>query len=311
MNFHALGGAAALELDNYRISHEDGAKAVSITVIWLKQRVDGCAPPYPLAFFDTDSTLSMDYFENMWYRSPAFRREIDNMSILSIGRHGESEANARMKIWRHTGDRALFSDEVLNSPDWMWDLTEHGCLQAENVAKWRGQWLDLPDLRFSSPSPRAINTSRIIHGGQEPILLGSLVEQDWGDLNTKHPQEVLCLRKVFDSESMYNPDARPPNGETFREVCERVRPFADWLRILVRDNPLISIDVSCHYGVRRALLFILLGCSFSEYAQAQGPAWKSNNCQVAVLYGDANGRFYKLINVSPAVEEPVSFVSLL
>ena len=42
-----FGCAAALELDNYRIRHEDGANAVSITAIWLKQRVNACAPLYP------------------------------------------------------------------------------------------------------------------------------------------------------------------------------------------------------------------------------------------------------------------------
>jgi broad specificity phosphatase PhoE len=101
----------------------------------------------------------------------------------------------------------------------------------------------------TSPLQRCVQTAALIgapHAAREPRL----IEMHWGDWEG---ESLLALRERF-GESMRENEARgldfrPANGESPREVRERVR---GWLREVARvGEPTLAVT---HRGVIRAIL---------------------------------------------------------
>jgi probable phosphoglycerate mutase len=112
-----------------------------------------------------------------------------------------------------------------------------------------------PHVRIvSSPLGRAIETARILSGG-EPEIAPALIEMDWGawegfrldDLQSRYGD-------AFVGNAARGLDFRPPGGESPREVMTRTLA---WIDDVVRDEtPVVAVT---HNGVLRALLAAATG----------------------------------------------------
>ncbi len=129
------------------------------------------------------------------------------MKILLV-RHGETLANKTQLV--------LGTSEV--------PLTDLGKRQAEAAAQKISSMNPLPGLLFSSPYYRAKETAGYISKitGLNPIYVDGLKEMDSGDMegikasemNDKYPEYMARWRQDHST-------ARPPGGETLREVHTR------------------------------------------------------------------------------------------
>jgi broad specificity phosphatase PhoE len=105
---------------------------------------------------------------------------------------------------------------------------------------------------FSSPLSRATQTSELInrHHGAEIELEESLVEIDFGDWEGGRYPDIFVQNKDQYYQWLTDPRAPIPGGESFFQVCERVRSFSKNLM----DLDLSFILVVSHATVTRAIL---------------------------------------------------------
>jgi 2,3-bisphosphoglycerate-dependent phosphoglycerate mutase len=161
------------------------------------------------------------------------KEESDILPTMYIFRHGESEDNAQFLFsgWRDA------------------DLTEKGRDQAKVLAK------KLKDKKFdiliSSPQKRAIETMKIaisLNKNATDLQINAdkrIMERSYGDLQGKSklelqledPEKLKIYRRSFDQA--------PPNGESLKQVCERVADFCNEIVPLMKENK-INVAVSCH-----------------------------------------------------------------
>lgn len=224
-----------------------------------------------------------------------------SLGTISIFRHGKSEANQLGEQWDEEHDLSLFTSKVLSTHDSIWDLTPQGVLQAEALRDWMQEHVGTGTHYFSSPFPRAIRTSLIASGNVWPKIIPSLREQDWGEFSRTNPLEIPDQRADYGQKSKYDAYIRPPNGESLADVYHRLEAFSKMLTSILTDIPSANVWVSCHNGVRRALLFHLRNWPLTLLPKATGPDWDNNNCQVAVFSSDTSGQLTRMINVSPAI----------
>lgn len=113
-------------------------------------------------------------------------------------------------------------------------------------------WQDA-DL-VASPLQRATQTARLIadrDAREEPAL----IEMDWGAWEGKKGLELKAdPNSGFRDIEHWGWDYRPPNGESPRDVAERLAP---WLDSLSQDT--IAV---CHIGIMRVLLARATGWNF-------------------------------------------------
>ncbi len=168
------------------------------------------------------------------------------MNYLVLLRHGESEWNKENKF---TG----FTDV---------DLSANGVEEAKQA----GRELKAKGIKFdtvyTSTLKRAYNTATIAlkEAGQpalEFIKHDDLRERDYGDLTGLNKDE---MRKKFGEEQVHiwrrSYDVPPPNGESLKDVVERVGPYyREHIepRIKAGENVLLA----AHGNTLRAMLIIL------------------------------------------------------
>ena len=106
------------------------------------------------------------------------------------------------------------------------DLTDHGIKKAHELKE------DLDGIIFShvfsSPLKRAHETAKILVKEDSIIVDERLKERSYGDWSAKNKEQV----KAIEGEENYRAARRgwitsPPNGESLKDVSERVRPFID------------------------------------------------------------------------------------
>ncbi|MBR9864771.1 MAG: histidine phosphatase family protein [Rhodobacteraceae bacterium] len=135
-------------------------------------------------------------------------------------------------------------------------------------------WQDA-DL-VASPLQRATQTARLI-ADRDPREEPALIEMDWGAWEGKKGLELKAdPNSGFRDIEHWGWDYRPPNGESPRDVAERLAP---WLDSLSQDT--IAV---CHIGIMRVLLARATGWNFD------GPApfrIKRNRLFVMVWNGNA------------------------
>lgn len=163
------------------------------------------------------------------------------MSELLIMRHGPTDWNAR-KLIQGSTDIPLSAEG-----------------RAE-VSSWR-----IPP-RFKdyhcqcSPLKRALETARIL--GLEPEPVAAIRETSWGQWEGK---SLAGLRDELGSAMAENEarglDFQPPDGESPRDVQDRLRP---WLRTL--DKATVAV---AHKGVIRALYGIASGWDMRDKPQTK------------------------------------------
>ena len=105
-----------------------------------------------------------------------------------------------------------------------------------------------------SPLQRAVQTAELV--GVSPVSTETaLTEMSWGAWEGQHGTALLAdpvqdYRHIED----WGWDYRPPDGESPRDVLERVAP---WVEGLTRDTVAV-----CHIGVMRVLLARATGWNF-------------------------------------------------
>lgn len=133
---------------------------------------------------------------------------------------------------------------------------------------------DQADL-WSSPLDRARETAEIVTG-RTPQTTPALTEMYWGNWEGKRGVDLLAqpgsgFRHIEDWGWSYC----PPNGESPKQVADRLKP---WLASL--QNDIVAV---CHIGIMRVLLAQAMGWDFD------GPApfrIKRNRLFILHLSGD-------------------------
>jgi probable phosphoglycerate mutase len=161
------------------------------------------------------------------------------MTQLAIIRHGHTP-------WNRAGQIQGRTDIVLEGQ------------AAADLAKLKlpKGWEDA-DL-VASPLSRAVETARLI-SGREPSTEPALIEMDWGDWEGKKGLDLKAdPGSGFRDLEYWGWDYRPPNGESPKDVLDRLSP---WLRQLKRDT--IAV---CHIGIMRVLMAQATGWNFDGEA---------------------------------------------
>ena len=106
----------------------------------------------------------------------------------------------------------------------------------------------------SSPLARAVETAELL-AGRDVDRESALIEMDWGDWEGRTLDELHNAHgAAFAKNEDRGLDFRPPNGESPRDVLERLSP---WLRRVANDpGALIAVT---HLGVLRVILAAATG----------------------------------------------------
>lgn len=166
---------------------------------------------------------------------------------LVFVRHGET-------VWNSQGRWQGW----LDSP-----LTERGVAQARTAGEeLRGEEFC---AAYSSDAKRAIDTARIICEGRglEPVPDRALRERFYGEyegLNADEIQERLPGTRYMAGRDTRE-EWRPPDGETMREVRDRLAPY---LEQVVRAHAGKRVLLVTHSGVLRTVDSIVRGLPFDE-----------------------------------------------
>jgi len=175
-------------------------------------------------------------------------------------RHGQTRSNA-------TGFVMGWSEE---------DLDETGYMQARRLAS-RMAGLQVSSI-YSSPLRRTLATASIIAEphGLEPIVLEDLIENNLGDWQGLHEDDIWRGWPEIRKQSMIDPsDVTMPNGESFRQVTERaVRAFDMVLSSNEGGQPVIVT----HDVIVRVLVAHVLGVTNSIYRRLM-----INNASLSVI----------------------------
>ena len=151
---------------------------------------------------------------------------------LLVIRHGQSIANVAFP----QADAAGLTESGLTSRDADVELTQVGVRQAEAIGRWLAALPEdrLPEVVVTSPYLRARETWRIAaetSGRDLPApktddrlvdrLLGELEMMTRAAIASRYPGEAD--RRLADGDYRY----RPPGGETFADIADRLRSFLD------------------------------------------------------------------------------------
>lgn len=120
---------------------------------------------------------------------------------------------------------------------------------------------NLPTDAFwiSSPLRRAIETCDAIRDGTRDLICAEFSEQNFGDWDGLSYDEISD-RFPSEAETLWRnlASARPPNGESFEDVCARV---SEAVKVLNTRKPSEDIVVIAHAGTIRAALAFALNIS--------------------------------------------------
>lgn len=189
-------------------------------------------------------------------------------------RHGESQTNVSRRVAAASG--ALTYDTEGRDADV--PLTPHGVDQGNALSRWFNtmRQTDRPDILIASPYARAVATAmRCVYGknGDRVLHLKRYIKDErlreigsgvlWG-LTTEgieHQYPTESARYHREGAFYY----RPPGGESWADVIERVRQA---LRDLCQDFPDEKVLVATHEKVILAARYVLLGWDEQEMLEA-------------------------------------------
>tara|TARA_R110000824_G_scaffold390760_17_gene587987 strand:+ start:25048 stop:25662 length:615 start_codon:yes stop_codon:yes gene_type:complete len=107
---------------------------------------------------------------------------------------------------------------------------------------------------LSSPLVRARYTALSLRDGVDPVPVADFSEQDYGLWQGRTHNEVYNANRTLD---WAEPSAiRPPEGESFADVCDRVRDGIDRLSAHYAGHTLIAV---AHLSTIRAAAGVALG----------------------------------------------------
>ncbi len=188
------------------------------------------------------------------------------MEIILI-RHGESIGNALK------GDNAVYTGR------WDCDLTDTGYQQAKALRS--DAMLENVDRYYCSPLKRAIQTAKAFTD-HELIIDKRIMERSLGDFEGKRVNDIKANPKyskyftdLFYMKFRTDFVAKAPHGESYGDVCVRIRPFIQ--EILTLDCH--RIVVISHFVIIKCILKELLHLSEEETLSL-----KVKNCKPIVVH---------------------------
>lgn len=200
-----------------------------------------------LTYKKTDITLPKD--------------EDDNYPTLYIFRHGQSEDNEKLLFsgWRDI------------------PITNKGMEQALEIArKIKDKKID---MLISSTQIRAVDTMKIaicLNDNARTLEIEQderIKEKSYGDWqgeskierHLQGPEELKKVRRTFEGKA--------PNGESVKEVCERVADFCDEIIPLMKEHN-INVAISCHGNSIRGFRNYFEDLTPEEVATVETPLGK-------------------------------------
>lgn len=203
---------------------------------------------------------------------------------LVLIRHGQSEGNAAKRLSEKGDDTgyAALKDRHTRS----YRLSQKGREQAKQAGEWlKHEFYDSGkgfDRYFTSEYVRAMETAALLG-----LLNASwyrnfyLTERDWGDLELlteveRHERfgDAMRMRKI---EPFF---WRPPNGESFAELCLRLDRV---LQTLHREHSNMRVLLVCHGEVMRAFRVLIERMSqqtFKEQYLSKDVEHRVHNCEI-------------------------------
>jgi NAD+ kinase len=203
---------------------------------------------------------------------------------LVLVRHGQSEGNAAKRL-SEKGDDSVFTDAFRNRHSASFRLTDRGREQAQKAGVWlREEFWPKPkfDRYITSEYIRAMETSGLLGiPDVEWFCDFYITERDWGDLDILPEDE---RRKKFGAAMERRKTEpffwRPPNGESFAQLCLRVDRT---LQTLHRECEKKRVLIVCHGEVMRAFQVRLERMSqvrFKELTFSANHEDRIHNCQI-------------------------------
>lgn len=174
--------------------------------------------------------------------------------LLILVRHGETIWNREHRYQGH-----------LDAP-----LTEKGLKEAKLVAAELSK--EKIDLFYSSPLGRAVATGKEINKFHKIklILRDVLEEINYGEYEGRTLKEIDEQNPDWKIERTTNRYyAKPPNGESYAELEERLKPFIE--EILEKTSTVLIV---AHANVNKALIRLILNLDKEEVSYLYQP----NNC---------------------------------
>jgi NAD+ kinase len=200
---------------------------------------------------------------------------------LILVRHGQSEGN-KAKRSSEAGDDGLYTPEFMARHSSSFRLTERGREQADQAGKWLRKNFRRFDRHYVSEYLRAIETAALLRlPNAEWFTDFYLTERDWGELDVL-PQDERELRfgdalRRREAEPFF---WRPPNGETFAQLCLRVDRVLHTLHRECSDRDVI---IACHGEVIQAFQIRIERMSqarFRELTFSERSDDRIHNCQI-------------------------------
>lgn len=114
-----------------------------------------------------------------------------------------------------------------------------------------GWMIGAVDRVVSSPARRCVDTARLLFPNASPQIDARLWEQDFGEWEGRDYSSLPDIGPLKGGDLAC---LRPPGGESFADVCERVRPA---IRDLAEEGGRIA--VVAHAGSVRAALALAFG----------------------------------------------------
>ncbi|WP_195973056.1 histidine phosphatase family protein [Clostridium thermobutyricum] len=169
------------------------------------------------------------------------------MVTVYLTRHGQTEWNLEKRLQGRGNSH----------------LTKFGIDRAKELSK-RMEDIKI-DKIYTSPIERAYKTAQIIKGNKDVEIIkeDGLMEMSFGDYEGRITDEVKKENPDWDINLIMNgnEEIKAPNGESLREVRERVRVAMD---SILKKNDGKSILLVAHGVTIKALLHYFKDDSFSE-----------------------------------------------
>lgn len=171
-------------------------------------------------------------------------------------------------------------------------LSERGILQATALSTWLRALDDVPDVVWTSPYVRAVETARLALDAADltvPVVSDErLREREFGVLDrltkvgieARHPEQAAA--RAFLGKFYH----RPPGGESWADVVARVRSVLDSLRF---DHSGGRVCIVAHQAVITLCRYVLEGMTEEEVLDLDKREDVANTA-VATYLGDGASR---------------------